>query len=41
MVEGFTKRYGVHQLVWYEVHESVESAEANERMEAKMETGID
>jgi predicted GIY-YIG superfamily endonuclease len=26
MVEGFTKRYGVHQLVWYEVHESMESA---------------
>jgi putative endonuclease len=26
MVEGFTKRYGVHQLVWYEVHEGMESA---------------
>jgi putative endonuclease len=26
LVEGFTKRYGVHQLVWYEVHESMESA---------------
>ena len=26
MVEGFTKRYGVHQLVWYEVHENMESA---------------
>ena len=26
MVEGFTKRYGVHQLVWYELHDSLESA---------------
>ena len=26
MVEGFTKRYGVHRLVWYELHESMESA---------------
>jgi putative endonuclease len=26
MVEGFTKRYGVHQLVWFELHESMESA---------------
>ncbi|MCL0049955.1 GIY-YIG nuclease family protein, partial [Thermodesulfovibrionales bacterium] len=23
LVEGFTKRYGVHQLVWYELHESM------------------
>ena len=23
---GFTKRYGVHRLVWYEVHETMESA---------------
>ena len=33
MVEGFTKRYSVHQLVWYEVHESMESAiEREERL---------
>ena len=24
--EGFTKRYGVHTLVWYEGHETMESA---------------
>jgi putative endonuclease len=24
--EGFTKRYGVHTLVWYEQHETMESA---------------
>jgi len=23
MVEGFTKHYGVHLLVWYELHESM------------------
>ncbi len=26
LVEGFTRRYEVHKLVWYEVHESMESA---------------
>jgi putative endonuclease len=26
MVKGFTKRYSIHQLVWYEMHESMESA---------------
>jgi len=31
MVEGFTKRYRVHQLVWYEVHDSMESAIAREK----------
>jgi putative endonuclease len=25
MIKGFTKRYGVHQLVWYELHESMET----------------
>ncbi|WP_411725283.1 GIY-YIG nuclease family protein [Methyloglobulus sp.] len=25
MVDGFTKRYGIHTLVWYEVHEMMES----------------
>ena len=26
LAEGFTKRYGVRRLVWYEIHESMESA---------------
>jgi len=26
LVEGFTKRYSIHKLVWYELHESMESA---------------
>ncbi len=31
LVEGFTKRYGVHILVWYEVHATMESAIAREK----------
>ena len=31
MVEGFTKRYSVHTLVWYELHESMESAILKEK----------
>ena len=31
MVEGFTKRYRVHELVWYEVHETMESAIIREK----------
>ncbi len=30
-VEGFTKRYCVHTLVWYEAHETMESAIAREK----------
>ena len=26
MVDGFTSRYGIHRLVWYELHDSMESA---------------
>ena len=31
LVEGFTKKYNVHNLVWYELHESVESAIMREK----------
>jgi putative endonuclease len=31
MVEGFTKRYRVKELVWYELHESMESAIMREK----------
>ena len=31
LVEGFTKRYGVHMLVWYEVHETMEGAIMREK----------
>ena len=30
-VEGFTDRYGVHHLVWYELHECIESAIQREK----------
>jgi len=29
--EGFTKRYGVHTLVWHETHETMESAITREK----------
>lgn len=29
--EGFTKKYKVHTLVWYEVHEAMESAIVREK----------
>jgi putative endonuclease len=31
LVDGFTKKYKVHHLVWYETHEATESAITRER----------
>ena len=31
LVEGFTKRYGLKQLVWYELHEVMEGAIVREK----------
>ncbi len=31
LAAGFTKRYNVHQLVWYEAHPNMESAIAREK----------
>jgi len=31
IVEGFSKKYGVHTLVWYEIHETMESAILREK----------
>ena len=31
LVEGFTSKYDVHTLVWYEVHETMESAIQREK----------
>jgi len=31
LVDGFSRRYQVHRLVWYEVHESMESAIRREK----------
>jgi len=30
-VAGFTDRYGIHQLVWFEVHENMTSAISREK----------
>ena len=32
LVEGFTKRYGVHQLVWYCRHDTEEAAIRQEKV---------
>ena len=32
LVEGFSKRYKVHDLVWYEMHGSMESAILREKV---------
>jgi len=34
-VEGFTKKYGVHTLVYYELHEMMESAIIREKQMKK------
>ena len=31
LVEGFTSKYSVHQLVWYELHEEMMSAITREK----------
>ncbi len=31
LVEGFTKKYSVHKLVWYEVHQEIEAAIVREK----------
>lgn len=31
VIEGFTKKYCVHTLVWYEIHENMESAISREK----------
>ena len=31
VVDGFTKRYGVHMLVWFELHEDMVSAITREK----------
>ena len=31
LIKGFTKRYSVHHLVWYELHDSMNSAIEREK----------
>ena len=40
-VEGFSKKYGVNRLVWYEPHETMESAIVREKRMKKMEPRLE
>ena len=31
VIEGFTKKYSVHMLVWYELHDDMENATVREK----------
>jgi len=31
LIDGFTKKYNIHNLVWYELHDSMESAITREK----------
>ncbi|MCH7915427.1 MAG: GIY-YIG nuclease family protein [Deltaproteobacteria bacterium] len=39
LVEGFTKKYGVHRLVYYELHEDMVSAIKREKQMKKWNRG--
>ena len=43
-VEGFTKKYNVHHLVWYEKHEDMQSAIVREKqfdlLKKQTQTGV-
>ncbi|MGB2764332.1 MAG: hypothetical protein WBC20_07960, partial [Candidatus Aminicenantaceae bacterium] len=40
LVEGFTKKYNIHHLVWYESHESAESAIVREKQIKKWKMAL-
>ncbi|HEX9878576.1 MAG TPA: GIY-YIG nuclease family protein [Candidatus Binatia bacterium] len=40
LVEGFTQRYRVHRLVYYELHENMESAISREKQMKKGSSGF-
>jgi len=35
LVDGFTKKYGIHRFVWYETHDSAESTITREKQMKK------
>ena len=39
--EGFTKRYQIHQLVWYEMHMTMAAAIAREKQLKNLETRME
>jgi len=38
LVEGFTNKYEIHHLVYYELHENPNQRKTNKEMEKTMET---
>ena len=38
VIDGFSKRYGTHMLVWYELHTNMESAIIREKSMKKWES---
>ncbi len=41
VVKGFTSKYGVHTLVWYEIHDTMESAIQREKNHQKLEARLE
>jgi len=48
LVEGFTQKYNIHHIVWYEIHETAETAINREKQtcpyegrDKDMETGVE
>jgi len=39
VIDGFTKRYGVHRLVWFEVHQEIHAAIHREKCIKKWRRG--
>jgi len=40
LADGFSKKYGVNDLVWYEIHETMDSAITREKQIKKWNRGI-
>ncbi len=41
LAEGFTKKYGIKRLVYYEIHEDAENAMKREKQLKKMEKSME
>lgn len=41
LIDGFTKKYGCHTLVYYEIHASIEAAITREKQIKKMESRME
>jgi len=38
LIDGFTKRYGVHRLVWFEVHDATSDRRSHAKSRSKAGT---